>query len=30
VDLISNRIYAAVSTIRTVYDAVDAVDSKHE
>ena len=26
VDLITNRIYAAVSTIRTVHDAVDAVD----
>jgi starvation-inducible DNA-binding protein len=26
VDLITNRIYAAVSTIRTVHDAVDALD----
>ena len=26
VDLITNRIYATVSTIRTVHDAVDAVD----
>jgi starvation-inducible DNA-binding protein len=26
VDLITNRIYVAVSTIRTVHDAVDAVD----
>ncbi len=26
VDLITNRIYAAVSTIRTVHDAVDAID----
>jgi starvation-inducible DNA-binding protein len=26
VELITNRIYAAVSTIRTVHDAVDAVD----